>query len=228
MYEPCDTQILWPTAELAGLIAAGALPQGRVLDLGCGNGTESIFLASMGWTVLGIDSSAGMIAAAHRQRSQLAKSLGARVKFKREDGLVFREGDGGTFAIVIERLVYSNWVPGLDHEGRAYPEHVYKQRRHRLIHTAAYALQTGGKLVMRTHCDGTRWGCVPREKSRFPEDSRVFARFFKSGREVAFAAVVAYPNIELKINVPKPLLLSVRVFTRNDVPAPRTPPIVRR
>jgi len=45
----------WPghDAVLAEVVAA--LPPGRFLDLGCGKGTESLYLASQGWQVSAVD-----------------------------------------------------------------------------------------------------------------------------------------------------------------------------
>jgi hypothetical protein len=47
-----DTRIHWPSPELVAMwaaLSAIGLPAGRALDLGCGPGTEAMFLASMGW-----------------------------------------------------------------------------------------------------------------------------------------------------------------------------------
>ncbi|GHO51027.1 class I SAM-dependent methyltransferase [Ktedonospora formicarum] len=51
---PWDTNITPPelVAEIQGLQAR---PSGRALDLGCGTGTNSLYLASHGWDVTGID-----------------------------------------------------------------------------------------------------------------------------------------------------------------------------
>lgn len=48
---PWDTDIAPP--ELVTLVAGS--PAGRALDLGCGTGTNSVYLAAHGWEVVGVD-----------------------------------------------------------------------------------------------------------------------------------------------------------------------------
>jgi SAM-dependent methyltransferase len=43
-----------------------ALPHGHALDLGCGTGTDSIYLAQHGWHVMGVDMVPEALAIAHR------------------------------------------------------------------------------------------------------------------------------------------------------------------
>ncbi len=48
-----DSGIVPP--EIVALIEGERLPSGRAIDLGCGTGTTSIYLAQHGWQVVGID-----------------------------------------------------------------------------------------------------------------------------------------------------------------------------
>jgi len=50
---PWDTGM--PDPVLVEMIASGAIAAGRTLEIGCGTGTNAIFLAQHGFTVLGID-----------------------------------------------------------------------------------------------------------------------------------------------------------------------------
>jgi SAM-dependent methyltransferase len=51
---PWDTGITPPELVLAAE-GAGAMPPGRALDLGCGTGTNCLYLARHGWQAIGID-----------------------------------------------------------------------------------------------------------------------------------------------------------------------------
>jgi len=53
-FTPWDTGVV--PEELSALVeGAGALPAGRALDIGCGTGTQSVYLAQHGWRVTAID-----------------------------------------------------------------------------------------------------------------------------------------------------------------------------
>jgi tellurite methyltransferase len=73
------------------------LPRGRALDLACGAGRNAVFLASYGWSVVGVDSSRAALgranALARRRRVELqwGRSLGAEVSAR--PGVVLLEAD---------------------------------------------------------------------------------------------------------------------------------------
>lgn len=76
---PWDTNISPPelVAEVEG---PQALTPGRALDLGCGTGTNSLYLAGYGWHVTGIDFIPSAVEQAHeKQRS--AGTLAGSVRF---------------------------------------------------------------------------------------------------------------------------------------------------
>jgi SAM-dependent methyltransferase len=53
-FTPWDTGVV--PQELSTLVeGAGALPAGRALDIGCGTGTQSVYLAQHGWRVTAVD-----------------------------------------------------------------------------------------------------------------------------------------------------------------------------
>ncbi len=78
IYRQRTSRIPWhsgaPDVELIDVVRRGIVPIGRALDVGCGQGTESVFLALMGFRTTGIDLSARAIGKARR----LARLLGAR------------------------------------------------------------------------------------------------------------------------------------------------------
>lgn len=60
-----DTGIIPP--ELVSLIESRQITPGRAVDLGCGTGTNAVYLAQQGWSVVGIDFLASPIRAAQRK-----------------------------------------------------------------------------------------------------------------------------------------------------------------
>lgn len=80
---PWDTGISPP--ELVHAIeGVGALPPGHALDLGCGTGTNALYLARHGWHVTGIDFAAPAIARAQEKR-RTAGDLAGSAHFLRGD-----------------------------------------------------------------------------------------------------------------------------------------------
>lgn len=72
-----------PRLVAVGTLAATA-KVGRALDLGCGRGELSVFLAGLGHQVLAVDYSSEAIALGARARS-LAGSLASRIEFRSQD-----------------------------------------------------------------------------------------------------------------------------------------------
>ena len=86
-----------PRPEVAEL-ARGRRP-GRVLDLGCGTGSDVIYLASLGWEAVGVDFAPEAIATARSR----AGASGSSARFTVGDVTRLREaGVGGRFDLVID------------------------------------------------------------------------------------------------------------------------------
>jgi cyclopropane fatty-acyl-phospholipid synthase-like methyltransferase len=82
-YTPWDTGVSPP--ELVDAVeGAGAMPPGRALDLGCGTGTNCLYLARNGWLATGIDFAAPAIGRA-KQKARAAGKLPGAVRFIRGD-----------------------------------------------------------------------------------------------------------------------------------------------
>ena len=76
--------------ELEALMdGPGALPKGRALDLGSGNGTKAIYMARHGWDVTGVEA----VSRALREAGRRAQAAGVKVDFRLGD--VTRLGDLG-------------------------------------------------------------------------------------------------------------------------------------
>ncbi|MFB0534564.1 MAG: class I SAM-dependent methyltransferase [Anaerolineae bacterium] len=76
---PWDTQVTPP--EVVELVEGEGLPPGRALDLGCGTGTNCIYLGRHGWEVVGVDFSILAIRRARRK----ARRAGVDCQFYRGD-----------------------------------------------------------------------------------------------------------------------------------------------
>ena len=78
---PWDTGVTPP--EIVAMIESGKVSIGGALDLGCGTGTNAIYLAQHGFTVTAIDVSRRAVALA--QRKTRSAQLTDRVQFERGD-----------------------------------------------------------------------------------------------------------------------------------------------
>ena len=88
---------LWASKPNRFLVAEVAdLPPGRALDLACGEGQNAIWLASLGWDVLGVDYSEVAVAKAQAR----AEREGVAARFLCAD-LVEYEPEREAFALVI-------------------------------------------------------------------------------------------------------------------------------
>lgn len=116
---------------------AEQVPPGRALDLGCGEGGDTVWLAEHGWQVVGVDISEtalGRAAAAVEERG-----LADRVRFVQMDlSETFPEG---TFDLVSAQFLQS--MVHLDRE--------------RIFAAAARAVEPGGLLVVVDHGAAPPW-----------------------------------------------------------------------
>lgn len=95
--------IIWerrvPPSDLVDLVEGSSAPPGRALDLGCGTGTDSIYLAAHGWDVTGVDMVAKALSTARRR----AAAAGVSPRFL--EGDVTRLGDlgvGGGYSLLLD------------------------------------------------------------------------------------------------------------------------------
>jgi SAM-dependent methyltransferase len=116
-----DSQCWFPPVELAALVAAGVLPAGvPVLDVGCGAGTEIVFLAKRGWPAFGIDKERSLI----EKATALARRHRAPARFHPMDVMWGAESLPADwprrYGIVLDRFCVNNVVAGGVEDGDYY------------------------------------------------------------------------------------------------------------
>jgi SAM-dependent methyltransferase len=122
--------LLWSAKPNRFLVAeVSDLAPGRGLDLACGEGQNSIWLAGLGWRMLGVDYSSVAIEKARGR----AERDGVEVELLCED-LVAYEPEPAAFDLVL--LLYL---------------HIPAEERRIVLERAASALATGGTLVLLGH-----------------------------------------------------------------------------
>jgi len=91
---PWDTYVTPP--EVTAWVAQANLPRGRALDLGCGSGTNAIYLAQQGFETVGID----FVPRAIERARARARAANVTVEFRCADVL-----KPGTFAAPFDFLL---------------------------------------------------------------------------------------------------------------------------
>jgi len=134
---------------------AESLPPGRVLDLGCGEGGDAMWLAERGWHVTAVDiSQTALDRAAADAR---ARNVLERIDFQRHD-LPHTFVDGA-FDLVSAQFLHS--MVELD--------------RPRLLRMAAEALSAGGTLLIVDHAGPPPWASKLDHHHEFPSADEVVA-----------------------------------------------------
>lgn len=99
---PWDTGV--PDLHLVNLVERAVLPKGRLLEVGCGTGTNAVWLAGEGFDVVGVDISPLAIERAARRRSEQGVPS-HRCRLEVRDFL--KDGaDFGAFDAVFDRGVF--------------------------------------------------------------------------------------------------------------------------
>jgi SAM-dependent methyltransferase len=147
---PVEPQVNARLAEIATDLAPG-----EALDLGCGPGGDSLWLARRGWRVTAIDISAVAIARlADRARSS---GLVDRVTAKRHD--LTQSFPAGRFDLVSAHYLHTP----------------FDLPRERVLRTAAHALSPGGRLVVVDHGSIAPWSWNQDPDARFPSPMEIAA-----------------------------------------------------
>ncbi len=84
---PWDTSVTPP--EVVELIEREKFPPGRALDIGCGTGTNAIYLAQHGFQVVGVD----FVTRALNEARAKAQAKNVRVEFRESDVMALRTFD---------------------------------------------------------------------------------------------------------------------------------------
>ncbi len=127
-----------PNATLVDLVAD--LVPGRALDLGCGEGGDSIWLAEQGWRVTGVDISATAIDRARKE--------------------AVRRGVDGEITWIVGDL--STWTPADRYElvSACFFHSPVEFPRSTVLERAASAVTSGGHFALIGHASAPPWAVV--------------------------------------------------------------------
>ncbi|MFJ1743565.1 class I SAM-dependent methyltransferase [Streptomyces microflavus] len=132
------------------------LPPGDALELGCGEGGDTLWLARRGWRVTAVDLSAVAV----ERLTTLARSLGLgdRVTAEQHDlDASFPKGPDGGFDLVTAHYLHTPF--GLD--------------RAAVLRRAAHALRPGGRLLVVDHGSTAPWSWNQDPDAHYPGPQEV-------------------------------------------------------
>ncbi len=130
-------------AQLAAEV--DGLPPGRALDLGCGEGGDSVHLARLGWQVTAIDVSPTALA----RTRELAAAAGVSSRVTTEQHDLASSFPAGRFDLVVAMFFQSP----------------LELPREQVLRRAAESLEVGGHLVVVEHGSAPSWSEHPPEGS---------------------------------------------------------------
>ncbi len=134
-----ESDRIWSGAPNTALVACvSGLKPGRALDLGCGEGGDSVWLALQGWRVTGVDISPTAMERTH-----------AHVQ---ESGL-----DADAFTGVVADL--AEWQPDGEYDlvSACFLHSPVDFPRANVLHRAAAAVRPGGHVLIVGHADPPPW-----------------------------------------------------------------------
>jgi SAM-dependent methyltransferase len=134
---------------------AATLPPGTVLDVGCGEGGDAVWLALRGWRVTAVDLSRTALERA--ASAAAAAGVGDRVTVEQHD--LSASFPSGTFDLVSAQYL---------HSPVAFP-------REHVLRSAAAAVAAGGLLLVVGHAGVPSWAPEPHPDVEFPTPEEVLA-----------------------------------------------------
>ena len=142
-----------PNAILVREVAE--LRPGTVLDLGCGEGADAVWLARRGWRVTAVDISQVALDRAARHAAEIDSEAADRIDWQRHD--LAESFPKGEFDLVSAQFLHSP----------------VDMPRDRILRAAAAAVAPGGMLLVVGHAGFPSWECHPDSTVHFPTPAEV-------------------------------------------------------